>query len=60
MRVFLRDTKTKKKYAIKGINAKDYKDGRYDETELYSQIYEILIKHNIEDGEIIDKSGTKL
>ena len=60
MKVFLRDNKTKKKYIIKGISTKQYQKGEYDETLLFETIYQLLMKHNIDDGVIIDKDGVRL
>lgn len=60
MKVFLKDNDTKKQYVIKGISAKQYKKGEYDEAQLFETIYQLLMKHAIDDGVLIDKNGVRL
>jgi len=57
--IYIRDSKTKKRYLIKGISEQQYKnDENY--TDLYDKIYKLLIKHNIQDAEIINEKGQRI
>jgi hypothetical protein len=58
--IYIRDAKTKKKYPIKGITESQYNTGNYAETEMFDKIYQLLIKHDIQDGELINKKGERL
>ena len=57
--IYIRDSKTKKKYALKGFTEQDYNEGNR-EAELFDRIYKLLIKHDIQDGEIINKKGERI
>jgi hypothetical protein len=51
--------RNKKKYLIKGITEQQYRnDDNY--TDLYDKIYKLLIKHDIQDAEIINEKGERL
>lgn len=57
--IYIRDSKTKKRYLIKGISEQQYKnDENY--TDLYDKIYKLLIKHDIQDAEIINEKGQRI
>jgi hypothetical protein len=51
--------KTKKKYLLKGFTEQEYHNGTR-ETELFDRIYKLLIKHDIQDGEIINNKGERI
>ena len=57
--IYIRDMRNKKKYLIKGITEQQYRnDDNY--TDLYDKIYKLLIKHDIQDAEIINEKGERL
>ena len=58
--IYIRDTKTKKKYLIKGISEAQYSSGNYVEGEMFDKIYQLLIKHDIKDVELINKKGERV
>tara|TARA_B100000287_G_scaffold417947_1_gene454299 strand:+ start:1153 stop:1335 length:183 start_codon:yes stop_codon:yes gene_type:complete len=57
MKLYIQDKETKKKYPLKGITLREYKNGTHNEEILFDQIYKILMKHGISDVEITDKDG---
>ena len=60
MKVYIRDMGKTEKHLVKGITAKQYETGDYDEGELYSKIYEILTKYDIQEAELINSKGERL
>jgi hypothetical protein len=60
MKMFIRDLKTNKKYLIKGISCKQYQTGEYSESELFEKIYQLLIKHDIQESELINDKGQRV
>ena len=60
MKIYVREMGKSEKYLIKGITLEQYETGKYDETELYSKIYEILTKYDISDAELVNSKGEPL
>ena len=57
--IYIRDAKTRKKYLLKGFTEQEYNNGTR-ETELFDKIYKLIIKHDIQDGEIINNKGERI
>jgi len=60
MKLYLKDFATGKLHLIKGFTVEQYNSGKYEESELFTIIYELLDKHDIKECALTDSKGKEL